>query len=309
LDHPVLIQGETGTGKELVARSIHGRSSRREGPFVPDNCAAVPPDLFESAFFGHERGAFTGAVESVPGYFEQARGGTLFLDEIGDLRLDAQAKFLRVIDFREVRRLGGTRAIRVDARVVAATNVDLEDAVRRGVFREDLFWRLRAFMLRLPPVRERGEDIGRLIDATLAKLRMELGLAHIGISDAARAVLLTHPWRGNVREVESVLRCAALLSGSGAIESPHLELAGSAEGAGSPEPGFSASLLPEGSKLSAFLASEKSRVERILIEAALKSSSGVRSVAAAKLGLDPRTLYTKMRQYDLGTLLDQPRSR
>jgi len=194
LDVPVLICGETGTGKELVARSIHRRSARADGPFVDVNCSAVPTTLFESEFFGHERGAFTDAREAKPGFFERAHGGTLFLDEVGDLALEAQAKLLRVIDQGEVLPLGARRPTPIDVRIVAATNVDLVAAIARETFRKDLYWRLNGFSVRLPPVRERAGDVALLIDEVFERTRVALRRPDVRLLPGARQALLDHDW-------------------------------------------------------------------------------------------------------------------
>src|SRR5579884_1808188 len=213
-DATVLIQGETGTGKELVARTIHHHSDRR-GPFVALNCSAIPNELLESELFGYERGAFTGAVERRIGKFEAAAGGTLFLDEIADMPLALQAKVLRVLQEREFTRVGGREAIRADVRIVAATNQDLEAAVRAGRFREDLFFRLHVVRIHVPPLRERRADIPELIDFFVDKINRELGTSIVGVTDDVRERLIQHPWPGNVRELENTLRRAAVLARAG----------------------------------------------------------------------------------------------
>ena len=204
----VLVLGETGTGKELVARAIHRTSNRRVGPFVPVNCAAVPGTLFEAEFFGHEPGAFTDAKGRRHGRFEQADRGTLFLDEIGEMPLEAQAKLLRALERREVTRLGGSHAISVDVRIIAATNVDLDAAVARGAFRRDLFHRLEGATLPLPPLRERGGDVRLLVDRYLAMLGQELNGTPAVVSPEALQALFAYGWPGNIRELENVLRQA-----------------------------------------------------------------------------------------------------
>ena len=210
-DTTVLLLGESGTGKEVVARFLHRASPRGDGPFVALNCAALPEQLLESELFGYERGAFTGATQSKPGQLEQAGGGTLFLDEVGEMSPQVQAKFLRVLQEREFQRLGGTRVLRTDARVVAATNRDLQLAMSRGQFREDLFYRLNVFAIRLPPLRDRKEDVLALSEAFLAEFGRSLGRPPAGIARDARAVLMDYHWPGNVRELRNILERASIL--------------------------------------------------------------------------------------------------
>ncbi|HYM67168.1 MAG TPA: sigma-54 dependent transcriptional regulator, partial [Patescibacteria group bacterium] len=208
----VLVQGETGTGKELVARAIHQQSPRRQSPFVAVDCGAIPETLVESELFGHERGAFTGAQARREGHFQLAKGGTLFLDEIGNVPLATQAKLLRALEQREVHPLGGARAVTVDARIIAATNSELEESVKAGRFRADLYYRLSEFTIALPPLRSRREDIMHLSQRFLDEVSMELRRPVRRISDEAMQVLLHHDWPGNVRELRNVVRKAALLA-------------------------------------------------------------------------------------------------
>jgi DNA-binding NtrC family response regulator len=210
----VLITGESGTGKELIARFIHRQSPRRDRPFVPVNPAAVPETLIESELFGHERGAFTGAYQRKLGRFELAQGGTLFLDEIATLKLDLQVKLLRALQEREVERVGSTRSIRVDVRIIVATNTDLKKAVSRGTFREDLFYRLNVVPLTVPPLRERREDIPLLAEHFIRKYNREFGRRIAGLAPDALGALQTYPWPGNVRELENIVeRFVALVEG------------------------------------------------------------------------------------------------
>jgi len=216
-DSPVLVQGESGTGKELVARSLHDASRRREAPYVALNCGALPEALLETELFGSEKGAFTDAV-SRPGSFERANGGTLFLDEIGDMSLPAQARLLRVIEQKELTRVGGARTVGLDVRVVSATNRDLRFEVQRGAFRSDLFYRLGVLPIRVPALRERTEDIP-LLAAHFLSLLQKPGLA---IDSEALSVLAGHPWPGNVRELRNVMERAALSAGNGCIHARHI---------------------------------------------------------------------------------------
>ena len=210
----VLITGESGTGKELIARAIHRQGPRREQPFVAVNLAAIPESLLESELFGHEKGAFTGAYQKKPGKFELAHGGSLFLDEVGSLRVDLQAKLLRVLQEREVERLGGTRSMKVNIRILAATNLDLRRAVRERAFREDLYYRLNVVPIEVPSLRERREDIPLLVDHFIRKYNREFGKEVRGISPGALPMLMNYPWPGNVRELENIIeRSVALATG------------------------------------------------------------------------------------------------
>jgi len=208
----VLITGESGTGKELVARAVHQQSGRREQPFVAVNAAAIPDSLVESELFGHEKGAFTGAHARKLGKFELAQGGTVFLDEIGSLRLDLQAKLLRVLQEREIERVGGVRPVAVDVRVLAATNVNLRSAVRQGTFREDLYYRLNVVPIHVPPLRARREDIPHLVDHFVRRIARECNRDVRGVSAAARDALVRYDWPGNVRELENVIHRAVVLA-------------------------------------------------------------------------------------------------
>lgn len=217
-DVTVLIGGETGTGKELLARAIHYHSPRARAPFVEINCAAIPANLIESELFGHERGAFTGAVAAKPGLFEMADGGTVFLDEIGHLPLDLQPKLLRALESREIRRVGGQTTKRVDVRVIGATHVDLAAAVGNGTFREDLYYRLNVVQLTLPPLRDRGEDVCLLAEAFSARLAAQHGVPRPVLTPEVRAALGAHPWAGNIRELRNAIERALVLSPPGRLE-------------------------------------------------------------------------------------------
>jgi len=218
----VLITGESGTGKELVARALHALSPRRAGPFVALNCAAMPESLIESELFGHEKGAFTGAVEQRAGCFELAQQGTLLLDEIGDMPVNTQAKLLRVLEDSRVRRLGGKTEMLVDVRVVASTNKNLAEAIRKGQFREDLYYRLNVFEMQLPPLRERMDDIPVLCGALLEELNHKHASQVAEIAAEALDLLKRHQWPGNVRELRNALERAVILAGEGAIQARHL---------------------------------------------------------------------------------------
>lgn len=297
-DATVLITGESGTGKELVARSIHNRGRRRGRPFVAVNCSAIPSSLVESEFFGFERGAFTDAKEPYAGKFEQADKGTLFLDEIGDLPLDAQAKLLRVLQDHEVTRIGSRRPIRVDARILAATNKDLESAVRRGQFREDLFWRLNVLTVRLPPLRERPGDVELLLDAFSRRFSAELGKGDLRISPCARRLLLAHDWPGNVRELENTLHRAFLLCDGPVLSARDLPLPlrepiDGASGASGDDPPTLVDAVDTATR----------RIERTCIGRALVEHGGNRGATARALGINRKTLFRKMREYGLAVVL------
>jgi transcriptional regulator with GAF, ATPase, and Fis domain len=213
-DSTVILYGESGTGKELAARAIHRISSRREAPFVAINCAAIPEDLLESELFGHEKGAFTGAGMQKKGQVELASGGTLFLDEIGELALTAQAKLLRVLQEREITRIGGSRPVRVDVRFLAATNRDLAAAVKAGTFRQDLYYRLNVISILLPPLRERHDDILLVANYFVSKFSAKCNRQVLGISPEAESLLLRHDWPGNIRELENAIERAVVLGSS-----------------------------------------------------------------------------------------------
>jgi two-component system response regulator FlrC len=290
----VLLLGESGTGKEVVARFLHRASSRAPGPFVAVNCAALPEQLLEAELFGYERGAFTGATQSKPGQLEHAAGGTLFLDEVAEMSLSAQAKFLRVLQEREFKRLGATRVLKADVRVVAATNRDLERAMAREQFREDLYYRLNVFSISLPPLRERRDDIAGLSQSFLGDLAKTLGRPPAGISQDAQLALLQYDWPGNVRELRNMLERAAILADGGLIVSEHLAFR---PGRGkAPEPAAAASRsavesIDKGSTLNA--------VERAMLEKALADARFNKSRAAKILGITRGQLYAKLRRHGL----------
>ena len=279
-DTTVLITGESGTGKEVVARFIHAASPRKHRPFVALNCAALPEQLLESELFGYERGAFTSAQQAKPGQVELAAGGVLFLDEVTEMSLSAQAKFLRVLQEREFQRLGGTRLVKANIRVIAATNRDLRKAVERGSFREDLFYRLGVFDIPIPPLRDRASDIGRLSDSFLQEIGRSFGRPAAELTREARAALLQYAWPGNVRELRNVLERAAILCDGGPIEVSHLRLHSGAK-----------SLRDDTTDLSV--------VERTTIAKVLTECRGNKTKAARRLGLSRTQLHLRIRKYRL----------
>ena len=288
-DSTVLIRGESGSGKELVAREIHRHSKRSKGRFVAVNCGAIPPGLIESELFGHERGAFTGAAQRRIGRFEAAQGGTLFLDEIGDLAAETQVRLLRTLQERTIERLGSERSIDLDVRVVAATHVDLEQAVKEGAFREDLYYRLNVVSIALPPLRDRSEDVPELAEALLNKVSRRLEIPPASLTPEALAALRVRSWPGNVRELEHTLERAAILSRGRPIGRERLE---QPERPTRSDP-FDSLPLEEG-----FHALVR-RLERRLIERALEDAKGNRTEAAARLGISRRLLYDKLEQLRL----------
>jgi transcriptional regulator with PAS, ATPase and Fis domain len=286
----VLIGGETGTGKEVASRAIHDLSPRRAGPFLAMNCAALPETLIESEMFGHERGAFTGAAERRAGYFELASGGTLLLDEIGEMPISTQAKLLRVLEERKIRRLGGTKEIDVDVRIVAATNRDLREGIAKGTFREDLYFRLNVFEVQLPPLRDRREDIPPIARALLTGLNKRHECRVTDLAPDVLALFAEYPWSGNVRELRNVLERAVILAGEGVIRHEHLppgfaglpnRLVETASGEVTLRPGVTVE-----------------EAERQLILMTLKHTAGNRARSAELLGLSVKTLFNKLKQYN-----------
>jgi DNA-binding NtrC family response regulator len=299
----VLLLGESGTGKELLARHIHARSGR--GAWVAVNCAALPSELLESELFGHERGAFTGAAERRQGKFEQAHGGTLLLDEISELPLPLQAKLLRVVQEREVDRVGGRQPVPVDVRIVATTNRDLAEMVRRGEFRSDLYYRLHVFPIVLPPLRDRREDLPALAAALLADAARALGRAAPPITPDALAALATHTFPGNVRELRNALERALVRCHGPELEARHLRL----DAAWETIPDISVRRAAPEAARGAFAALplDLSHLERIAIEEALRRVRGNRTHAARLLGIGLRTLRNKLRAYrEAGIRIDDP---
>lgn len=293
----VLVTGESGTGKEVVARALHWASDRRDGPFVAVNCAAIPEQLLESELFGHERGAFTGAVARRVGRFERAHGGTLFLDEIGDMSLVLQAKVLRVLEERVVERVGGQASEPVDVRVVAATNRPLATAIEEGRFREDLYYRLAVVELSLPPLRNRGEDIRRLALHFGAHFADQHRKSVRGISERALERLEADPWPGNVRELRNVMDRAVLLATGEHIRSSDLRLGSGAPRGSAPGEGEPRGYPPE-------LSLEE--VESDHIERVLEHVDGHIARAAASLGIHRNTLTRKVKQYGIEALSPHP---
>ncbi len=284
-DVTVTFVGETGAGKDVIARALHDQSARADGPFVVFDCGAVAATLAESELLGHERGAFTGAVAAHAGAFERAHGGTLFLDEIGELPLDLQPRLLRALESRKVRRVGGKIERRLDVRVIAATNRDLRADVSSGKFREDLFFRLAVAVVSIPPLRDRIDDLPELVQSLLA----DLGIGHLSVPEATCEMLRAHPWRGNIRELKNVLSCAAAFVDPGAI-----------------------ALLPSHLKLLRPTATEESwldrlplggqaldRIERVAIRQTLAQVDGSKVRAARALGIAVSTLYEKVKKYGL----------
>lgn len=309
-DATVLIQGESGTGKELIARAIHSHSPRWSAPFVALNCSAVPRDLLESELFGHERGAFTGATEQRAGMFEVAHGGTLFLDEIADMPLELQAKLLRVVQERELTRIGGREVIKVDCRLIAATNQDLDRAVKQGRFREDLYFRLKVVPILVPPLHQRRGDIPELVNYFIGKINREMGTNVTGISPEARNVLNAHAWPGNVRELENTLVRAAVLAPGPTLMPRDLALA-THDAAATAYDDLSLEDVVR-LKLKEYFRQTREveltnlyplimeRIERPLIELTLERTQGNQLKAAALLGMNRNTLHKKITQLKIG---------
>ena len=296
-DSTVLIFGESGTGKELVARAIHYRSPRRDKPLVAINCGALPEELLESELFGHVKGAFTGALRDKKGRFEAADGGTVFLDEVSEMSPALQVKLLRVLQEREFERVGDVRTIKVDIRIIAATNRDLEALVKEGKFREDLYWRLNVIPICLPPLRDRRDDIPLLLSYFLRVFNQKRGGRLEGFSPEAMELLMAYPWPGNVRELENLVERLVVLKGEG-IVTPQ-DLPEKIRGERTSRTSFS--LPEEGMDLS----SAVNNLERQLILEALKKSGGVKSKAAKMLGIKRTTLIEKIKRNGLEQLLSK----
>jgi transcriptional regulator with PAS, ATPase and Fis domain len=276
----VLIRGESGVGKELVARALHRASPRRDRPLLSVNCAAIPRDLMESQLFGHKKGSFTGADADHVGWFQQAHTGMLFLDEVGELTLDGQAKLLRILEGHPFLPVGGTKEVQVDVRVIAATNRVLTKLVEQGTFRQDLYYRLNVIPLTIPPLRERKEDIPLLVETLLERLSVETGKRIESVSEEAMSHILAHDWPGNVRELRNVLERGIVIASGSVLRPEHLGDLGDGH-AGDKKP----------------LSLEQ--VERRHIAEILRQTAGNVSQAARILDIDRATLYTKIRKYDL----------
>ena len=288
-DASVLVLGETGTGKELVAGAIHYNSRRKDNPFIKVNCAALPDTLLESELFGHEKGAFTGAHQKRIGRFEQANMGTIFLDEVADMSAGTQSKILRVLQEQTFERVGGMQAVRVDVRIIAATNKDIKQLVADGEFREDLYYRLNVITLALPPLRERRDDIPALVKFFADKFARELGYSSVEIDEDAMVQMVEHSWPGNIRQLRNVLERAAIMAGGDTIREEHLAIeAGEvSRAAGTLDP-FEQGLTLE-------------EMERMMIERALKKAGGVQKKAAQLLGISPRVINYKIQKHNIET--------
>ena len=311
-DASVLITGESGTGKEVLARHIHARSRRAKGAFVALNCAAIPENLLESELFGHEKGAFSGAVARRLGKFEAADGGTLLMDEIGEMDIRLQAKLLRALQEREIDRIGGNAPVKVDVRILATTNRDLLAEVAAGRFREDLYFRLNVISLHVPPLRERPEDIQALADHFARRFAEVNGLPNRPLSEGARRRLASHVWRGNVRELENTLHRAVLLAQEDWIEAEAIEVAPARLPAGqmppqmaqtaqvqstAPSPAPTAQADPGATGVASLVGRRMEEVERDLILETLHHTLGNRTHAATILGISIRALRNKLRDY------------
>ena len=273
---PVILLGESGTGKEMAALAIHRRSPRKDGPFIPINCNAIPENLLESELFGHEKGAFTGAHMQRKGLVENATGGTLFLDEIGDLPPSVQVKLLRFLQEQRFQRVGGRQEIESDARVVAATNANLDQSIAEGKFREDLYFRLAVVVIKLPPLRDRGDDTIFLAREFLQRYGAQNDRTNLSFSPGALRALNTHPWPGNVRELQNRVKRAVIMADGKRITEQDLELAAA------------------GGAVRVTLKEVRESVERDLVQQALKRHFGKISSAAAELGISRPTLYELM---------------
>ena len=306
-DANVLILGESGTGKEVVARNLHYHSSRREGPFVPENCGAIPGDLLESELFGHKKGAFTGAISDRQGRFEMAEGGTLFLDEIGDMTLQMQVKILRVLQERTFERVGSNESITADVRIIAATHRNLEEAIKEGEFREDLYYRLNVFPIVTPPLRDRVEDIPLLVNELVRRIEHEKR-GSVRLSPAAIYALCQYSWPGNVRELANLVERMAILHPYGVVEATDLPEKFQTEESAVPDqlvdaligsPVTSEDLDPRLPRDGLNLKEHLGHLEISYIKQALTDSGGVVAHAAKRLGMRRTTLVEKLRKYGL----------
>ncbi len=301
----VLLRGETGTGKELVAHAIHINSPREEKPFVRVNCAALAPGVLESELFGHEKGSFTGAVARRPGRFELADGGTLFLDEVGDLPMEVQIKLLRTLQEREFERVGGAETIKVDVRLVSATNRNLEKMIEDGEFREDLYYRLNVFPINLPPLRDRPDDLPPLTHHFVAKFARQMGTQPAPASVEAMAKLREYNWPGNVRELENIIERAMILAKGAALSAVHLDFGRRAHSAATQaaQSGPVPTITPAPAEDGKSLAERLLESERKEIVAAVEKSRGNIASAARTLGINRSTLYYRLRKHSLEHLL------
>lgn len=284
----ILIQGASGTGKEVIARAIHLKSRRRDMPFIAANCAAIPRELLESELFGHEKGAYTGATYTKKGRFEQADGGTLFLDEVGEMSLSAQVHLLRVLQEKEFRKVGGTELIKVDARIISSSNKDLEQAVKEGRFREDLFYRLNVIAIYLPKLNERKDDIPLLVDHLLTKYGLESGRGKKTMSPEAMALMMKHAWPGNVRELENVIERAVILSKDIVIKPEYLPQIVKKE--------------PQGDHRVFIQDRSLEEMEKQYIYGVLRENNWNKSKSSRILGIERMTLYHKIKKYNLDKL-------
>jgi len=287
----VLITGESGTGKELVAKAIHNNSPRKYKPFVPLNCAALSENILESELFGHVRGAFTGADRERKGWFEHANGGTLFLDEVGDIPLSTQVKLLRALESGEIVRVGTNESIKVNVRLISATNRDLSEAIGSGGFRQDLYHRLKVVSVKLPPLRSRREDIPLLLDYFLRDFAASHGKAVTSITAPARKALMAYPWPGNVRELKNTIESMVVIDSDGVLDVDDL-----------PEDiqAVAPAAADQGSLPAHLVGRPLDEVERYFVAETLKLTDGNREEAARILGIGERTLYRKIKEYDIG---------
>jgi len=295
VDGTVLITGESGTGKELTARAVHFNSQRKDDPFVVVNCSAIPKDLIESEFFGHTKGAFTDAKSEKTGKFELANKGTIFLDEVGELSPEAQVKLLRVLGEKEIVKIGGTKTIPIDVRVIAATNKNLEESMKKGDFREDLYWRLAVLSLHLPPLREREGDIPLLCEHFIQKFNKELNKGIKNISKQALEFLKKYTWPGNIRELESIIYEAIVMSETQHIEEANLPMRVKGNKLEDDEP------FESGKSLNETVIKLTEKVERKIIEKTLREAGWNKTKTAQKLGFSRKTLYNKMTKYSIQT--------
>ena len=290
----VLLTGETGTGKSLVAGAIHANSPRREGTLVTVNCAALSETLLESELFGHEKGAFTGAHKSRAGRFQQAHGGTIFLDEVGEMSPAIQAKVLRVLEEQKIYRVGGSREIHVDVRILAATNRDLAQEVDDGVFRQDLYYRINVAPVHIPPLRERREDILPLADRFMRRICAEMNRPVMSMAPDAQAALLAYAWPGNIRELRNLMERTALFADGEVIKSPTLNLSGTASAMAASPPAATGVPGPDGSVMLVSHTLDLQALERQAMEVALEKSEWVQKQAASLLGISERSMTYRL---------------